>query len=338
MRKRSMIVLAAMGVSLVACGSSDGGGDGVASLGTTDGTVSRVGGRHGRRRRCGARGPGGSSRRRWICSSSAWRTMASKCPEGVVVSRDGDESDRRRRRCPVVFTARMTADGRHAAGGRRRSTEGAGPPPDRRGGDRGGQRGVPWPSRERRPAVRPDARTGGGDGGRPARVQPVHGGAGCRTAGDDGGRRRHRCARRGVRGGRGRCSAAPIDPEEMEAASKVCQKVYDQYPELDDVFGEGGMAGPAIRVVRSGRAVRRLALVGAAVLATGVSGAGALTMTSASGGAAATGEDRPTTDRTPPSCHARSDQPRRRCLVRHCRGQPGRSGLGGGLLGDARFR
>ena len=37
-----MIVLAAMGLSLVACGSSDGGGDGVASLGTTR--------RHGQRR------------------------------------------------------------------------------------------------------------------------------------------------------------------------------------------------------------------------------------------------------------------------------------------------
>jgi peptidoglycan hydrolase-like protein with peptidoglycan-binding domain len=44
--------------------------------------------------------------------------------------------------------------------------------------------------------------------------------------------------------------------------------------------------------------VRRLALVGAAVLATGVLGAGALTMTSASGGAAATGEDTDTTDTT----------------------------------------
>ena len=44
--------------------------------------------------------------------------------------------------------------------------------------------------------------------------------------------------------GDGTTPPPPIDFEKMEAASKVCQKVYDQYPELDDVFGEGGMGAP----------------------------------------------------------------------------------------------
>jgi hypothetical protein len=46
--------------------------------------------------------------------------------------------------------------------------------------------------------------------------------------------------------GDGSAAPPPIDIEEMEAASKICQKVYDQYPELDDVFGEGGMGAPVM--------------------------------------------------------------------------------------------
>ena len=52
--------------------------------------------------------------------------------------------------------------------------------------------------------------------------------------------------------GEGNPTPPPIDIEEMEAASDVCQKVYDQYPELEDVFGEGGMAGPVVRVSEAG--------------------------------------------------------------------------------------
>lgn len=34
-----------------------------------------------------------------------------------------------------------------------------------------------------------------------------------------------------------------IDPEEFQAAAEECQSVYDDYPELDDVFPDGGPMG-----------------------------------------------------------------------------------------------
>ena len=34
-----------------------------------------------------------------------------------------------------------------------------------------------------------------------------------------------------------------IDPEEFQAAAEACQSVYDDYPELDDVFPDGGPMG-----------------------------------------------------------------------------------------------
>ena len=34
-----------------------------------------------------------------------------------------------------------------------------------------------------------------------------------------------------------------IDPEEFQAAAEACQSVYDEYPELEDVFPDGGPAG-----------------------------------------------------------------------------------------------
>ena len=36
---------------------------------------------------------------------------------------------------------------------------------------------------------------------------------------------------------------AEIDPEEFQAAAEECQSVYDDYPELDDVFPDGGPMG-----------------------------------------------------------------------------------------------
>jgi len=36
---------------------------------------------------------------------------------------------------------------------------------------------------------------------------------------------------------------ADIDPEEFQAAAEACQSVYDDYPELDDVFPDGGPMG-----------------------------------------------------------------------------------------------
>lgn len=49
-----------------------------------------------------------------------------------------------------------------------------------------------------------------------------------------------------VEEGDGSPAPPPIDVEELAAASKVCQKVYDQYPELDDVFGDGGAGAPMV--------------------------------------------------------------------------------------------
>ena len=34
-----------------------------------------------------------------------------------------------------------------------------------------------------------------------------------------------------------------IDPEQFQAAAEECQSVYDDYPELDDVFPDGGPMG-----------------------------------------------------------------------------------------------
>jgi hypothetical protein len=40
---------------------------------------------------------------------------------------------------------------------------------------------------------------------------------------------------------------AEIDPEQFQAAAEECQSVYDDYPELDDVFPDGGpMGGVAV--------------------------------------------------------------------------------------------
>jgi hypothetical protein len=36
---------------------------------------------------------------------------------------------------------------------------------------------------------------------------------------------------------------AEVDPEEFQAAAEECQSVYDDYPELDDVFPDGGPMG-----------------------------------------------------------------------------------------------
>jgi hypothetical protein len=43
-------------------------------------------------------------------------------------------------------------------------------------------------------------------------------------------------------------AAAPveIDPEEFQAAAEECQSVYEDYPELDDVFPDGGPGGPVV--------------------------------------------------------------------------------------------
>ena len=38
---------------------------------------------------------------------------------------------------------------------------------------------------------------------------------------------------------------AEVDPEEFQAAAEECQSVYDDYPELDDVFPDGGPMGGA---------------------------------------------------------------------------------------------
>ena len=38
-------------------------------------------------------------------------------------------------------------------------------------------------------------------------------------------------------------SPSDIDPEEFQAAAEACQSVYDDYPELDDVFPDGGPMG-----------------------------------------------------------------------------------------------
>ena len=42
--------------------------------------------------------------------------------------------------------------------------------------------------------------------------------------------------------GDGNPTPPPIDIEEIRGRAEDCQSVYDEYPELEDVFGEGGMA------------------------------------------------------------------------------------------------
>ena len=67
-----------------------------------------------------------------------------------------------------------------------------------------------------------------------------------------------------------------VDPEEFQAAAEECQSVYDDYPELDDVFPDGGpMGGVSVRPHREHRWIvkRKRLVIGAVVVAVVVAGA-----------------------------------------------------------------
>ena len=99
MKKRGMIVLAAMGLSLVACGSGDGGGDGVASLGTTDGTATDSASESdGAATDTGADADGAALEapedieEAMALFQECMEDRGVETPDGVVVSGDGDET------------------------------------------------------------------------------------------------------------------------------------------------------------------------------------------------------------------------------------------------------
>jgi hypothetical protein len=245
-----MIVLAAMGVALVGCGSGDGGGDGVASLGTTDGTVSESEGATADADDAALEAPEDIEEAMDLFQR-CMEDHGVETPEGVVVSRDGEESIAVGGAPPMVFDSTNDADGDTPPVDDDEASEGAAPPPidveeieAANEACRGHlENAAPQfdltPEQE---AAMEDAQLEFSQCMEEQGVELPEMAAGADDLGVH-----VEVFEEGVGD-----APPPIDPEELEAASQVCQKIYDQYPELDDVFGEGGMAGPAIRVSEAG--------------------------------------------------------------------------------------
>lgn len=242
MNKWSVIVLAALGLTMVACGSSgDGAGDGVASLGTSNGTVADDG--SGDAEGVALEAPEDPEEAMELFQQ-CMEDQGIDMPAAVTVTRGGDQSI-------AVGGAPLVISG------------GEGPPPDDDDDTDGEERVGPPPIDVEAMEAANEACRGHLDNAAPDfDLTPEQ-----EAAMEDARLEFDQCMEeQGVElpemtegaddigvhvevfeeGEEGSPTGPPIDFEKMEAASKVCQKVYDQYPELDDVFGEGGMGAPMV--------------------------------------------------------------------------------------------
>ena len=214
------------------------GDDGVASL-RDDGTDDRRRRRRRRQRRSDRRRAPSSRRRRTRRRRSRSSTSASRSTASIPARASWSRAATRRRRRP----ANGDADGDGPADNQVFVT-GEGPggtSPEIDEEFLAANEACRGHLANATPRLRPHARAGGGDGGRA-------------TARSSSAWSEH-----GIEGGgftisvgegpaldveeRPTTEAPPpveIDPEEFQAAAEECQSVYDDYPELDDVFPDGG--------------------------------------------------------------------------------------------------
>jgi len=261
MRKRSVIILAAIGMSLVACGSSDGDGDGVASLGTppeTDGSGADAD--DSRADEAALEAPEDIEEAMELFQT-CMEDHGVEMPTGVTVSRDGDETIAVGGGGPVVV---FNGD-----------DDGDAPPQDDDSNDNGddddgddGAKVAPPPiDVEEFEAANEACRGHLANAAPQFDLTPEQ-----EAAMEDARLEFEQCMKdQGVdlpemtagaddigvhvevfEEGDGDDAPPPIDPEKMEAASKICSEVYDRYPELEDVFGEGGSAAPVFNVTEAG--------------------------------------------------------------------------------------
>jgi len=250
MRKRSVIVLAAIGMLLGACGSSDGDGDGVASLGTTPGTDVDGADVEGADVEEVALEAPEDIEEAMALFQACMEDHGVETPTGVAVSRDGDETIAVGGDGPVVvFNDAPPQDGGDDDGDD--GAEVAPPAIDVEEVEAANEacRGhlenaAPQfdltPEQE---AAMEDARLEFDQCMKDQGIDLPEMSAGADDIGvnvevfDEGD---------------GNPAPPSIDPEEMEAASKICAEVYDRYPELEDVFGEGGSTAPVFNVTEAG--------------------------------------------------------------------------------------
>ncbi|MET0663206.1 MAG: hypothetical protein ABWZ42_08750 [Ilumatobacteraceae bacterium] len=267
MRKRSVIVLAAIGMSLVACGSSDRGGDGVASLGTTPGTDADGADRDSSGADAAALEAPEDIEEAMALFQACMEDHGVEMPTGVAVSRDGDETIAVGGGGPVVvFNGNDgTPDGDDDG-----DDDGDAPPQDGSANDDGddGAKVAPPPIDVEEFQAANEACRGHLENAAPQLdLTPEQ-----EAAMEDARLEFEQCMEdQGVdlpemaagaddigvhvevfEDGDGNPAPPAIDPEEMEAASKICAEVYDRYPELEDVFGEGGSAAPVFNVTEGG--------------------------------------------------------------------------------------
>jgi predicted small secreted protein len=242
MNKRNVIAVVVIGLTLAACGSSDGGGEGVASLGTTVDTVDDDAGG-------GADGVALEApedpEEAFALFQACMEEHGVDMPASVTVTRDGDQ--------------KIAVGGPLVISSDDNGPDGGAPPDDE--GDGESRVGPPSIDVEEMEAANEACRGHLENAAPDFDLTPEQ-----EAAMEDARLEFDQCMRdQGVElpemsggeddigvhvavaeGGDGSSAAPPIDIEEMEAASKICQKVYDQYPELDDVFGEGGMGAPVM--------------------------------------------------------------------------------------------